>query len=192
VPLDAIDPRLMVGVTGILLVLVVGITMVVRHRGDKAAVRRRRLRVKVDRSVVERGSGYRVQAKGLEPEMRLEGGPFLALGEADRERFLTGWQRVEGRFADHPKNAVMEADQLVSSLMQACGYPVSDFTPRAANASVDPLPLVEYYRSAHAIALRPGGDEPSADELRLAMIRYLSLFDELVEVRSSGGNGSVA
>jgi hypothetical protein len=51
---------------------------------------------------------------------------------------------------------------------------------------------VEYYRSAHAVAVRVGRDEASTEDLRNAMIQYRSLFDELVEVRAPGEIKAVA
>ena len=63
------------------------------------------------------------------------------------ERFLKRWESVQSRFVDSPKGAVAEADDLVSSLMKARGYPVSDFDQRAADISVDHPRVVENYRS---------------------------------------------
>jgi len=81
-----------------------------------------------------------------------------------------------------PKGAVAEADDLVSSVMIARGYPVSDFDQRAADISVDHPRVVENYRSAHEIALRVGKDQATTEDLRTAMIHCRSLFEELVQV----------
>jgi hypothetical protein len=114
------------------------------------------------------------------------------LGVGERERFLAGWQTVQSRFIDHPKTAVSEADELVCSLMLACGYPVADFDQRAADVSVYHPRLVESYRSAHEIAVRVGKDEASTEDLRVAMIQYRTLFDELAEARAPGEIKAVA
>ena len=79
-----------------------------------------------------------------------------------------------------------EADELVCSLMQTRGYPVADFDQRAADISVDHPRVVENYRSAHDIASRLGSGEASTEDMRSAMIHYRSLFDELVQVQTSG------
>ena len=107
------------------------------------------------------------------------------LEPAERERYLAQWQAVQSRFVDYPKGAVTEADELVCSLMQTRGYPVSDFDQRAADISVDHPRVVENYRSAHDIALRLGRGEASTEDMRTAMIHYRSLFDELVQVQTS-------
>ena len=78
------------------------------------------------------------------------------------------------------------------ALLKARGYPVADFDQRAADISVNHPRLVEYYRSAHGVAVRVGTDEASTEDLRNAMIQYRSLFDELVEVRTPGEIKAVA
>jgi hypothetical protein len=87
---------------------------------------------------------------------------------------------------------VTEADELVSSLMQTRGYPVTDFDQRAADISVDHPLVVDNYRSAHVIALRLGRDEASTEDLRTAMIHYRSLFEDLVQVRAPEDKREVA
>jgi hypothetical protein len=88
---------------------------------------------------------------------------------------------VQSRFVDSPKGAVTEGDDLVSSLMKSCGYPVSDFDQRAADISVDHPRVVENYRSAHEIGLRAGKGAAIMEDQRTAMIHYRSLFDEMVQ-----------
>jgi hypothetical protein len=114
------------------------------------------------------------------------------LGATERERFVAEWQSVQSHFVDHPKAAVTEADELVSSLIQARGYPVADFDQRAADMSVRHPRLVEQYRSAHGVAVRPGTDESSTEDLRTAMIQYRTLFDELVQGQTPEEIKSVA
>jgi hypothetical protein len=104
------------------------------------------------------------------------------LDATEREHFSAQWVSLQARFVDYPKGAVTEAGELVSSLMQARGYPVTDFDQRAADISVDHPKVVENYRSAHAIALRLGSGEASTEDLRSAMIYYRSLFEELVQM----------
>jgi hypothetical protein len=100
----------------------------------------------------------------------------------EHERFSQRWEALQSRFVDSPKGAVAEADDLLSSVMKARGYPVSDFDQRAADISVDHPRVVENYRLAHQIALRVGSDQATTEELRTAMIHYRSLFEELVQV----------
>lgn len=60
------------------------------------------------------------------------------------------------------------------------GYPVEDFDSRADLISVDHPTVVENYREAHTTAQAYDRGEASTEDLREAMVRYRSLFEELV------------
>ncbi len=62
---------------------------------------------------------------------------------------------MQSRFVDHPKAAVTEADDLIAALLEARGYPKDSFEQRAADVSVTYPRVMENYRVAHAIAVRP-------------------------------------
>ena len=190
--LNLSDPRLIVAVAVIVLLIVVGIALVVRKRRKTSAGLRRRFGAEYDRAVVEHGSERNAEVKLADREMRVENLKIRNLGATERERFVAEWQLVQSHFVDHPKSAVTEADELVSSLMQTRGYPVADFDQRAADMSVRHPRLVEHYRSAHGVAVRPGTDEASTEDLRTAMIQYRTLFDELVRAQTPQEVKSVA
>jgi hypothetical protein len=84
---------------------------------------------------------------------------------------------------DNPKDAVVEAEQLVCQLMLTRGYPMGDFDRRAADISVDHPTVVDNYRAAQAIALRGVRGEADTEELRKAMVHFRALFNELLEVK---------
>ena len=105
------------------------------------------------------------------------------LGLSERERFIAEWQTVQSRFLDHPVAAVTEADDLIAALLESRGYPKDSFEQRAADISVTYPRVMENYRAAHAIAVRPGRAEASTEELRTAMIQYRAIFDELVQAQ---------
>jgi hypothetical protein len=190
--LNLTDPRLIAGVVVFVLIIVVGFALLVRNRRKTTAGFRKRFGSEYDRAVLEHGSERKAEAKLADRETRVENLKIRALTAAERGRFLADWQSVQSRFVDHPKSAVTEADELVSSLMQARGYPVADFDQRAADISVDHPRLVENYRSAHGVAVRLGRDEAGTEDLRTAMIQYRSLFDELVEEQTPVGIKAVA
>ncbi len=66
-------------------------------------------------------------------------------------------------------------------VMQARGYPISDFDQRTADISVDHPVVVENYRAAHEIVLRHSRGQASTEDMRKAMVHYRALFDELLE-----------
>ena len=178
--IDLTDPRLIVSVVVIALLIAVGVALYLRSRSKISARFRKRYGPEYDRAVLEHGSDRKAEKKLADRETRVESLKIRSLGAAERERFVADWQSVQSRFVDHPKSSVTAADELVSSLMQARGYPVADFDQRAADISVDHPRLVENYRAAHGVAVRLGRDEASTEELRTAMIQYRGLFDELV------------
>jgi hypothetical protein len=88
---------------------------------------------------------------------------------------------VQSRFLDHPEAAVTEADDLIAALLEARGYPKSNFEQRAADVSVTYPRVMENYRAAHAIAVLPYRAEEITEKLRTAMIQYRATFNELIQ-----------
>lgn len=103
------------------------------------------------------------------------------LSQADHSNFASRWGVLQLHFVDDPRGTVIRADQLVTEVMQARGYPMGDFDQRVADISVDHPVVVENYRTAHEIALRHGRGEASTEDLGKAMVHYRSLFDELLD-----------
>ena len=178
-----------------LLIIAVLAWLYVRKRRNTTADLRKKFGPECDRAVLVHGTGRKAEAKLEDREKRVEKLNLRELDPIEHERFSKQWGSVQSRFVDSPKGAVTEADDLVSSLMKARGYPVSDFEQRAADISVDHPRVVENYRSAHEIALRVarvGKDEATTEELRTAMIHYRSLFEELVQLPVSVERKEVA
>ena len=180
--LSLMDPKLIVLVAAVILIIAVLAWLYMRQRRSTTADLRRKFGPEYERAVREHGSERKAEAKLADREKRLEKFTIRDLDPMERERFSNQWGAVQSRFVDSPKGAVAEADDLVSSLMKTRGYPVSDFDQRAADISVDHPRVVENYRSAHDIALRVGENGASTEDLRTAMIHYRSLFEELVQV----------
>src|SRR3984885_5950324 len=171
----------LIGIAVVAILLIAAVAwLYIRRRRATTADLRQRFGSEYERAVQKHGSA--AEAKLLDREKRVEKLNIRELEPAERERFLERWKSVQSHFVDSPKEAVTEADDLVSSVMQSRGYPVSDFEQRAADISVDHPRVTENYRSAHTIALRVGKDEATTEELRTAMIHYRSLFEELVQV----------
>lgn len=105
------------------------------------------------------------------------------LSQADHDRFSNRWNEVQSQFVDDPSGAVALADGLIIEVMQARGYPTTDFTQRAADISVDHPVVVENYRAAHDIAQRRSRGLAGTEDLRQAMVHYRALFSELLEER---------
>ncbi len=104
------------------------------------------------------------------------------LTQDQTDAFAREWRRIQSRFVDDPDGAVGEADQLVTQVMTACGYPLEDFDRRAADLSVDHPVVVQNYRTARALALRRQRGEVGTEEMRQAVVNYRALVDELLQV----------
>jgi hypothetical protein len=161
----------------------IGIGMYLLHRKTRTQAFRNRFGSEYDRAVLEHGSPRKAETKLANLQNRVEAMPIRDLGVTERDRFAAEWQTVQSRFVDHPKTAVTEADDLINALLLARGYPQSSFEQRAADVSVSYKGVMENYRLANAIAVRPGQPEASTEELRTAMIQYRAIFDELAQAQ---------
>ena len=190
--LNLLDPKLIALVAALIVIIAVLAWLYVRKRRSTTEDLRQKFGPEYDRAVLKHGSERKAQSKLEDREKRVEKLNIRDLDPTEHERFSKRWEAVQSRFVDSPKGAVAEADDLVSSVMKARGYPVSDFDQRAADISVDHPRVVENYRTAHEIALRVGKDAATTEDLRTAMIHYRSLFEELVQVPASVEKKEVA
>ena len=174
------DPKIIVIVVIAIVVLAAIAWTVARKRRSEAL--RNRFGPEYERTVRQVGPG-KAESVLLERKERVEKFRIRELDAAERERFVSEWRAVQSRFVDDPKGAVTDADTLVAQVMQARGYPMSDFDQRAADISVDHPRVVDNYRAAREIALRHRRGEAATEDLRQAVVYYRSLLDELLETK---------
>lgn len=133
------------------------------------------------RAVEEHGSRFKAETELEKRARRVERFHIRSLPPSDRERFIEDWRADQAHFVDEPHAAVLEADRLVTELMRARGYPISDFDRRAEDLSVDHPSVVQNYRSACEIAQKAKRNTADTEDLRKAMVYYRALFDDLLE-----------
>jgi len=182
---DLTNTQLIVAAVALVVVILIAVGAIVRNRRTRTLAFRNRFGSEYDRAGLTHGSPRKAEATLADRETRVEALKIRELGATERERFVVEWRAVQARFVDHPKSAVSEADVLISALLVALGYPKAGFEQRAADISVGYPKLMEDYRRANAIAVRPGRVDASTEELRKAMIQYRTIFDELVQVHKS-------
>jgi len=163
-----------------LIVLAGGVIVYALQKRRSARLRQRFGEAEYESALVERGGRRQAEAILDERAKRVHSFHLRALTPADRARFVTAWEQVQVRFVDRPAGAVAEADQLLGDVMATRGYPVGDFEQRAADISVDHPTVTQNYRAAHAIALNHFNGKATTEDLRLAMIHYRALFEELI------------
>ena len=103
-----------------------------------------------------------------------------------RDAYVASWEDVQAGFVDSPSDAIGQADRLVHQVMRDRGYPMDDFDQRSADISVDHPEVVADYRAAHDISQRNDTGEATTEDLRLAMVHFRSLFDDLLVVEPTG------
>jgi len=162
-------------------ILIAALVIYTRARKSRTAAFKNRFGTEYDRAVVTHGSSQKAESKLAARENRVDALKIRELGPAERERFIVQWDSLQSRFVDHPKAAVTEADDLISSLLLARGYPQNDFEQRAADVSVHYPRVMENYRLAHSITVRLDEAKATTEELRTTMIQYRAIFDELLQ-----------
>jgi hypothetical protein len=153
---------------------------------------RQRFGPEYDRTVANRDDQRAAEAELLARQKQRAQFDIKPLSEADRLRFAVEWRDLQERFLDEPAESADAADALITRVMEARGYPMNDFDTQAELLSVDHPQTIENYRLAHAVQLRSQAQQASTEELREALLRYRSLFDELLSPEGDGAAGSAA
>jgi hypothetical protein len=168
---------------GVILAVLVAVVIIafIQNRRTRTAGLRNRFGSEYERAVITHGSAREAEAKLADRETRVQALKIRELGATERERFVTEWHTIQSRFMDHPKAAVTEADGLINALLIARGYPQAEFEQRAADLSVNYPRVMDNYRIAHSIAVRPDETEASTEDQRTAMIQYREIFDDLLQ-----------
>ena len=102
------------------------------------------------------------------------------LTPAAASRYQEQWTLVQQRFVDSPAEAVRDAQQLVTTVMQERGYPTDNADQRESMLSVDHADIVNRYRTATEIEGRSQAGKATTEDLRQAMQHYRALFDALL------------
>jgi hypothetical protein len=108
---------------------------------------------------------------------KLELRPLPALR---RDELWSRWERVQAQFVDDPAAAVREAHALLTTVMHDEGYPTGRFDDEVELLSVHHPTAVQHYREAHRLADERARGRTATEELRLAMIHYRALFEDLL------------
>lgn len=176
--MNALDPRIIIGVLVALAVVVIAIVLMKKRRSDEL---RGKFGPEYERLVRQHGDARHAERELDDRVDRVRQLHIKPLPIEYRNRFADAWRSDQARFVDDPKGAVVEADRLVADLMQVRGYPVGDFDQRAADVSVDHPHVVQNYRAAHDIAVREQRGQASTEDLRVAMVHYRALFEDLLD-----------
>jgi len=167
----------------VVVVLVAAAAIWMASRRRRSAELREQFGPEYAQAVHEYGDGRNAEKELVARTHRVEQLQIRPLAPEQSAQYADDWRSTQTRFVDDPEAAIVQADRLVISVMQARGYPMTDFEQRAADVSVDHPQVVSNYRAAHAIAERSARGEAGTEDCRQAMVHYRSLFDDLIETR---------
>jgi hypothetical protein len=186
------NTQIVSGVVVLIFLVFVAIVGYVHRRKTCTLAFRGRFGSEYDRSVLEHGSLRKAEAMLAGRETRVEALKTRDHSLTEREHFVAEWRTAQSHFVDHPKAAVIAADDLICALLEARGYPQAGFEQRAADVSVHYPRVMENYRMAHGIAVHVGGAEATTEEFRIAMIQYRAIFDDLLLAQRSSETRTAA
>jgi hypothetical protein len=176
------SPLFIIGAVVVLLVIVAIISLIVDRRRKATLSLRNRFGSEYDYCLREHKTRDKAEADLRERIHRVGSLKLRELTSSERARLVAEWEAIQSHFIDHPRGTVIQADELVDSVLQACGFPASNFPQRAADLSVHYANLVDPYRTAHEITERAATNQATTEELRTAMIHYRSLFEEILQI----------
>ncbi len=161
----------------VVIALLVAWLLVRRRRTEQL---RGRFGKEYERTVREVGDQRKAEDLLADRQERVAAFRIRALSRDEAARYRDAWRRVQARFVDEPREAVADADRIITDVMHTRGYPTADFEARTEHLSVDHARTVEHYRAAHAIVDRQDRGQAGTEDLRQAMMHFRALFDDLV------------
>lgn len=168
------------------IVVVAGLALVMSSRWRTASLRKR-FGPEYDQAIETADDRRAAEGQLQERAKRRAQLSVVPLSEPARLRYAEQWREVQERFVDKPSEAASAAEVLLARVMGERGYPVSDFDEQADLVSVDHPRMVQDYRIAHRINKRNANHQATTEELREAVLRYRSLFDELLRTEGETG-----
>jgi hypothetical protein len=173
------DPKVLTAIIVVVAVVVV-VAAILYTRRRQTEHLKQKFGSEYNRVVHQHGDPQRAETILAAREKRVSRLELRTLPPVERDRYAQKWALVQNQFVDDPKGSVNEADRLVTDVMNARGYPMSEFNQRADDISVNYPNAVGNYRAAHDIVLRHGKGQSSTEDLRKAMVHFRSLLDELL------------
>jgi len=164
---------------GIIAIVVVAAWVARRRTQARSAELQRQFGPEYDRVLEQVGNRARAERALLARARRVHHFRFHELSSGDRRRFEATWARIQAQFVDDPALAAVSANQLISEVMRARGYPTDDFEQRVEDLSVNYPTVVQHYRAAHE--LTRSAPQVDTEQLRQAVVHYRVLFGELLQ-----------
>src|ERR1700678_211796 len=157
-------------------IVVIGAIAVFATQELRRARLRRQFGPEYKQLTSELGSNRKAEAELLARQRRAAKLEIRSLSPEQRAQYTADWTKVQEEFVDSPANAVASARRLLSRMMRDTGYP-EDQDEAVMAISVHNSSALDDYRQAQVIGGKAG--QSSTEELREALLRYRTLFDDL-------------
>lgn len=174
------NPQVLLFIGGIIFVAAIAIVMWVMARKSRSAELREHFGSEYDRAVKTRGSRTAAEDELVARAQEAKQFEIRSLTAAERGEYQRQWKTIESHFVERPTTAVVEADELITTVMRTRGYPMADFEKHAALLSVEHPRVVDHYRKGHETIDAQARGAASTEDLRQAVLHYRALFEELV------------
>jgi hypothetical protein len=162
----------------IIVVIVVAAVIVVAGSLVQRARMRRQFGPEYDRLASELGP-RKAQAELTARQHRVESLGIHPLSADQQAIYSSQWTAVQERFVDSPAAAVSSADTLIWDVMRDRGYPADDRKASMEALSVYHARPLDGYRQAQDVR----ADSATTEGLRETMLRYRTLFEDLIGAR---------
>lgn len=164
----------------IVVLVVVVLLAVAATRRRRTAELQERFGPEYDRAVQASDDRRNAEHDLLDRARRRDRLDIRPLPEAARARYAEQWRAIQERFIDDPAGSVGAAHSLLDQVMAERGYPTKDFEEQADLVSVDHPQVVDNYRAAYAVYTRQRDGQATTEDLRDALVRYRSLFEDML------------
>ena len=102
-----------------------------------------------------------------------------SLDDAERDRYVQRWRQLQRQFVKEPANGLLEADKLLTDLLEDVGYPTGSFDQQAADLSVEHADVTDDYRSGRAVVRDVHHGHAGTEEIRQALLHYRAVFERV-------------
>ncbi len=170
----------------IIAVIVVAAIVVLGPQLTRQMRMRRQFGPEYDRLAKELGS-KKAAAELTARQRRVDALGIHPLTAEQQASYGGEWTAIQERFVDAPAEAVSAADTLIWDVMRDRGYPADNRDASVEALSVYHARPLDGYRQAQGIRT----ESASTEELRTAMIRYRTLFQDLVSEAATRSDGRV-
>ena len=103
----------------------------------------------------------------------------VPLSAGARNRYLRQWRHLRAEFVEEPNRTTERTDETVQDLLFDRGFPIEELEDPDLLIAPEHQVVVENYRIAHRLAA--GARRANTEQLRLAMLHFRVVLEELLE-----------